>query len=58
MNSVLLVRHHSPALHSDPAMKCFLLLSAFLVALCKLHAQTPPPETAPAQLKLNAPLDY
>ncbi|MCF7788887.1 MAG: sialate O-acetylesterase [Prosthecobacter sp.] len=39
-------------------MKCFLLLSAFLVALCKLHAQTTPPEAAPAQLKLNAPLDY
>jgi hypothetical protein len=39
-------------------MKCFLLLSVFLVALCKLHAQTPPPEAAPAQLKLNAPLDY
>ena len=41
MNSVLLVQHLRPALHSDPAMKCFLLLSAFLVALCKLHAQTP-----------------
>lgn len=58
MNSVLLVQHHRLALHSDPAMKCFLLLSAFLVALCKLHAQTTPPEAAPGQLKLNAPLDY
>lgn len=58
MNSVLLVQQHRPALHCDPAMKCFLLLSVFLFALCKLHAQTPRPEAAPAQLKLNAPLDY